>query len=248
VSSPASEWQQFFDSHAPHYAQNPFAQHTKAEVDFFLSLFALPRGCRILDMGCGVGRHSIELARRGFKVTGVDLSSGMLEQGRKAAAQENVEVDFIQADAAQWSSTEPFDAAISLCEGGMGLIERGADAESHDSAILSNIAQSLKPNAPFLLTALNGYSIIRQMQDEHVAAGAFDPVTMVADYQDQWNLPEGPRVVQVYERLFIAPEMVRMLKQAGFRVDHVFGGTAGQWAQRPLSLDEVEAMYVCRRG
>ncbi len=247
-ASTAQEWQAFFDSHAPHYALNPFAQHTEAEVDFFLSLFALARGSRILDMGCGIGRHSIELAKRGFKVTGVDLSPGMLAEGRRSAEQAGVEVDFVQADAQKWVAPEPFEAGICLCEGGMGLIEKGEDAEAHDGSILRNIAASLKPNAPFLLTALNGYSIIRQMKDEHVAAGRFDPATMYADYEDQWDLPEGPRIMQVHERLFIAPEMVRMLRAAGFVVDNVFGGTAGHWAQRPLSLDEVEAMYVCRRA
>jgi 2-polyprenyl-3-methyl-5-hydroxy-6-metoxy-1,4-benzoquinol methylase len=242
-----SEWQQFFDAHAPHYEQNPFAQHTQVEIDFFLSLFALAAGCRILDMGCGTGRHSIELARRGFKVTGVDLSSGMLERARSGASEAGVEAEFIQGDATKWVSETPYDAAICLCEGGFGLIEKGENAEAHDHSILKNIAHSLKPGAPFLLTALNGYSIIRQMKDEMVLEGRFDPATMYANYQDQWDLPEGPRIMTVRERLFIAPEIVRMLQEAGFAVDNVFGGTAGHWARRFLSLDEVEAMFVCRK-
>jgi hypothetical protein len=127
------------------------------------------------------------------------------------------------------------------------LIERGEDAVAHDAAIFRNIASSLKPNAPFVLTALNGYSVIRQMKDEHVADGRFDPETIITHYEDQWDLPEGLRVMNVYERLFIAPETVRLLQDAGFIVDNVFGGTAGYWAKRPLSLDEIEAMYVTRR-
>jgi hypothetical protein len=129
-----------------------------------------------------------------------------------------------------------------------GLIEQGVDAEKHDLSIFENINQHLKPNAPFLLTALNGYLPIRQMNDHHVREGRFDPATMVANYEDAFDLPEGQKVVQIYERLFIPPEVVRMLRQAGFRVDGVFGGTAGAWGQRPLSLDEMEAMYVCRKA
>ncbi|MEZ0324489.1 MAG: methyltransferase domain-containing protein [Fimbriimonas sp.] len=239
------EWQSFFDSHAAAYEENPFTKHTAAEVDFFLSLYPIVAGASILDVGCGTGRHSIELARRGFQVTGLDLSSGMLDQARKNAG--SLPIEWVQADATDFDLGSRFDAAICLCEGAVGLIEKGEDAERHDLAIFRNIAQSLKPNAPFLLTALNAYSTIRQMSDQHVIEGRFDPATMVSSYQDQWDLPDGARMMTIYERLFIAPEVVKMLTSGGFTVDNVYGGTAGYWSRRPLSLDEVEAMYVCRR-
>lgn len=247
-----NRWQEFFDTHAPYYDENPFTQHTNAEVDFFLSIFPLVAGSSILDMGCGTGRHALELAKRGYEVTGVDISEGMLEQARKKAEEANVSVRWIRADATQPLTLDEqpqlFDAAISLCEGGFGLIGQGDDPEAHDLAILNNVSSHLKPGAPFLLTALNGYQVIRQMKDEFVAAGRFDPATMVSNYEDQWDLPEGPRIVQVHERLFIPPEMVKLLAAAGLRCDRVFGGTAGNWGQRPLSLDEIEVMYVCRKS
>jgi SAM-dependent methyltransferase len=243
-----SAWQRFFDSQAETYEQNGFTQHTVAEVGFFLSLFPLSRGDSVLDVGCGTGRHSIELARRGFQVTGVDQSEGMLAVARRNAAAVGVQLEFVLADARAWSSLQPFDSAICLCEGGMGLIEAGESAEAHDSAILTNLAKSLKPGAPFLLTCLNGYSTIRQMKDEHIADGRFDPSTMYANYQDEWDLPSGTTLVTIRERLFIAPEVVAMLTRCGFRVENVYGGTAGYWARRFLSLDEVEAMFVCRRA
>jgi 2-polyprenyl-3-methyl-5-hydroxy-6-metoxy-1,4-benzoquinol methylase len=246
MSSPQN-WQAFFDSEAKTYEQNPFTKHTLAEVDFFSSLFALPAKARILDVGCGTGRHAIEFAKRGHQVTGVDLSAGMLEVARDNAQKAGVDVTWIHADARDFALDAPFDAAVCLCEGGVGLIEKGEDAEEHDLAIFRNIYGHLKPNAPFLLTAMNAYAIIRQMSDQQIHEGRFDPATMVASYEDQWDLPSGSKIMQIYERIFIAPEMVRMLRQAGFIVDNVFGGTAGHWARRPLSLDEVEAMYVCRR-
>jgi 2-polyprenyl-3-methyl-5-hydroxy-6-metoxy-1,4-benzoquinol methylase len=242
------EWQRFFDSHAEAYEENPFTKHTAAEVDFFLSMYPLIPGDTILDVGCGTGRHSIELAKRGFKVTGLDLSEGMLQVARKHAQEAGVEVEWIQADATDFKLEKKYDAALCLCEGAVGLIEKGEDAEQHDLAIFRNIAASLKPNAPFLMTALNAYSIIRQMSDEHVLEGRFNPATMIASYQDQWDLPDGTRMMTIYERLFIAPEVVKMLTASGFVVDNVYGGTAGYWARRPLSLDEVEAMYASRRA
>jgi 2-polyprenyl-3-methyl-5-hydroxy-6-metoxy-1,4-benzoquinol methylase len=242
------EWKAFFEGQAATYEENAFTQHTKPEVDFFLSLYALPTKCSILDIGCGTGRHSIELARRGYRVTGLDLSSAMLDIARANAQAAGVELTWIEADATDFKLDEKFDAAICLCEGGVGLIERGEDAEQHDFSIFRNIAACLKPGAPFLLTAMNGYAIIRQMKDELIAEGRFDPATMIASYDDVWDLPGGAVPMRVYERLFIPPEIVKMLQGAGFHVDNVLGGTAGHWAHRFVSLDEVEAMFVCRRS
>jgi 2-polyprenyl-3-methyl-5-hydroxy-6-metoxy-1,4-benzoquinol methylase len=247
MSDPATSWQSFFDQHAPHYMQNPFTGNTRFEVDFLLQLFELPAGSRILDMGCGTGRHAVELARRGMRVTGVDISAGMLAEARKEAQRAGVEVEWLQADATRFEAEILYDAVICLCEGGFGLVELNENPIVHDLAILRNLYGALRPNGKFVLTALNGYSIIRQMTDEHVAEGRFDPATMVAVYQDEWDLPEGKRLMTIKERLFTPPELVAMLTHVGFTVDHVWGGTAGEWGQRPVKLDEVEAMYVCRK-
>jgi len=242
-----SQWQTFFDQNAGRYDENPFTFHTEMEVGFLLALYPVPRGSSFLDIGCGTGRHAIELARRGFKVTGVDFSEGMLSIARAKAAREGVEVEFVHADATDFALDRLFDYGICLCEGGVGLVERGADAEDHDRKIFQNVAAHLKPNAPFVLTALNAYSAIRQMNDGLVQAGQFDPASMISFYQDQWDLPDGSQTVTIYERLFIPPEVTRMLRDSGFNVDNVYGGTAGSWGQRALSLDEVEAMYICRK-
>lgn len=77
----------FFDAHAPHYMNNAFTKNTIKEVDFVIEELKLPMGSTILDVGCGTGRHSIELAKRGYKVTGIDISAGMLAEARRAAKQ-----------------------------------------------------------------------------------------------------------------------------------------------------------------
>ncbi len=76
------EWEEFFDREGDYYLQEPFTKHTKKEIDFLLEEFKLPKGAKILDMGCGVGRHSIELAKRGYRVTGIDISQKMLEKAK----------------------------------------------------------------------------------------------------------------------------------------------------------------------
>ncbi len=243
-----TNWQRFFDAHAPRYKENKFTQNTLAEVDFFLSLFPLAKNSRILDVGCGIGRHSIELARRGFKVTGLDLSSGMLDVAKTDAIKAGVEVEWVHGDATSFRFKEPFDAALCVCEGAFGLIGAEDDPEEHDLKVLTSTAKALRPGGGFLLTALNGYGPIRRFKDENIASGAFDPATMIAEYEDEWELPEGKTTLVVRERLFIPPEVTRMMREAGFRVDAVYGGTAGNWGKRPLILDEIEAMYVGVKG
>lgn len=241
------DWKAFFDTHAPHYMENGFTKWTTTEVQFLLDLFQLPEGASILDLGCGTGRHAIELAKRGFRVTGVDLSSGMLDQARKTAEAAGVSVEWIEADATTFCSADHFDAVICLCEGGFGLVGANEDPVTHDLGILKTAFTSLRPGGSFLLTALNGYSIIRQMKDEHIQEGRFDPATMMAAYIDEMQLPEGPQHIYIRERLFIPPEVVSMMRHAGFVVEHVWGGTAGEWGKRPVKLDEIEAMYVARK-
>ncbi len=247
TAGPNRSWQQFFDEHAPRYMENPFTGNTRAEIEFILDLFKLPAGSSILDVGCGTGRHSIGLAKHGLKMTGLDQSEGMLAEGRKAAALSGVEVQWIQANAAAWRSELLFDAILCLCEGGFGLSEIDENPVAHDLAILRNIAAAVRPNGYFLMTCLNGYAIIRQMTDEVVERKQFDPATMVAYYQDEWDLPEGKRLMTIRERQFIPPEVVAMLSHVGFEVLNVWGGTAGEWRKEPVKLDEVEAMYFCRR-
>ncbi len=245
MSSPSVNWRVFFDSQAETYEENPFAQHTEAEVEFFLRLFPLPKGASVLDVGCGTGRHARALASRGYEVVGVDISPKMIDVARHLGQESGA--TFVVGDARSFDLGRTFEAAICLCEGGVGLLDSGEVAEVHDGSILASIARHLVPNAPFLMTMLNGYAPLRKLTMEHVMAGGFDPATMRSRYDDVWDLPSGETPMRIEERLFIAPEVAALLDRAGFRTERVLGGTAGHWGMRPLDLDEIEAMYVCRR-
>lgn len=242
-----STWQRFFDGHAAFYDQNDFTKNTRFEVDFLIDNLKLTPGMTLLDVGCGTGRHAVEFARRGYPVTGIDFSAGMLAKAHEAAERAGVKVKLIHVDAAQFTCENKFDAVVCLCEGGLGLADPSEDPIAHDLQILRRTFEALESGAPFAMTAMNGYATIRRFTDEHVALGAFDPATMISMYEDEWDLPEGKRTIQIRERLFIPPEMVSMLRHVGFEVSAVWGGTAGEWARRPVKLDEIEAMYICQK-
>ncbi len=101
-----STWEEFFDAHAQVYEDNVFTKNTNSSIP---------------DVGCGTGRHSIELAKRGYVVTGLNLSSEILSRAIDAARSAGVNVNWVRSDAAQFSLPGQYDGAICLCEGPFGL-------------------------------------------------------------------------------------------------------------------------------
>lgn len=238
-------WEKFFDAHAPIYEDNVFTKNTVHEVDFLLDELRLPPGGSVLDVGCGTGRHSIELAKRGYAVTGIDLSSKMLARAADAAKAANVNVDWIHADATRFTLPGKYDCAICLCEGAFGLLSQSDDPIDQPLSILCNISRSLKPQAKAVLTVLNGTAMFRKYQNKDVAEGRFDPLTMVA--LSEHPPREGLPAVAVRERAFVPTELVLLFRLAGMSVLNIWGGTAGNWGRRTLDLDEIEIMIVARK-
>jgi hypothetical protein len=140
-----------------------------------------------------------------------------------------------------------FDAAICLCEGAICLLNPGDDPNTHDLAILRNVSAALSSGAPFIMTTLNAYRDIRSATQADVESGAFDPVTMVHTVSEEMDIPGGAVTFHFRERKFIVPELARLLNEAGFDVEHVWGGTAGNWGRRSIDLDEIEIMIVARK-
>jgi ubiquinone/menaquinone biosynthesis C-methylase UbiE len=245
--SKKNEWEEFFDGHAPEYMNNEFTKNTLAEVDFIIEELSLAEGCRILDVGCGTGRHSIELARRGYRMTGIDLSSGMLAEARKNAAKAGVEVEWIKSNAARFELKKLFDAALCLCEGAFGLLGSADDPVEHQLSILRNINRALKPKAKTIFTVLNGMRLIRKCNQKDVEEGKFDPRMMVETSPMEYDSAEGRKNLTVKERGFVPTELVLMFRQTGFEVENIWGGTAGNWGRRKIDLDEMEIMIVAQK-
>jgi SAM-dependent methyltransferase len=238
-------WEAFFDAHAPVYEDNVFTKNTIVEVDFLLEELSLQAGGAILDVGCGTGRHAIELAKRGYAVTGLDLSAGMLARAADAAGIAGVNVDWIHADATRFSFPGRYDAAVCLCEGAFGLLGQSDDPIDQPLSILSNISRSLKPQAKAVFTVLNGAAMLRRHQNTDVAEGRFDPLAMVES--SACPPREGLPPVAVRERAFVPTELLLLSRIAGMSVLNVWGGTAGNWGRRLLDLDEIEIMIVTRK-
>jgi 2-polyprenyl-3-methyl-5-hydroxy-6-metoxy-1,4-benzoquinol methylase len=242
-----NEWETFFDGYATNYMTETFTRNTVKEIDFTIEELKLVPGSSVLDIGCGTGRHSMELARRGYVVTGVDISSGMLAEAERAAKEAGVKVGWVHQDATKFKSRRKFDAAICLCEGAFSLLGSADHPIEHDLAILRNINGALKPGARLILTAPNGFEKIRKYTQEDVDRGKFDPMMMVETVTMKWITPRGKKSVVTRERGYVPTELLMLFDEAGFKVEHLWGGTAGNWGRRNVELDEVEIMVVAQK-
>jgi cyclopropane fatty-acyl-phospholipid synthase-like methyltransferase len=242
-----NEWITFFDRHASKYMEEVFTQNTAFEVKFILAELALPPGSSILDMGCGVGRHAIEFAKNGYGAIGVDISSGMLNEASRRAAQAGVEVEWVQADASRFRLMEEMDAAVCLCEGAFGLLGSADDPFSHDLAILKGIHASIKPGSKFILTALNGMAKIRKATQDDVDQGVFDPTAQLEMFSLEVETEGVKESIVLRERGFVPSELRLMLEISGFIVENIYGGTAGAWNREPVKLDEIEIMAISHK-
>lgn len=240
-------WQQFFDRFADRYDLEEFTHHTETEVRFIVEHLRPPDRGRILDLGCGTGRHSVALAQLGYEVTGVDLSPGMLALARRRADAAAVQVAWAVADATAFEPTTSYDAVICLCEGAMGLLSGTDDALGHDQAILNTVTRALRPGGRFLLNVLNACRQIRAFSDADVAAGRFNVLDLTELSAVTELLPDFRPEPPPRERGYTPPELRRMLLAAGLDVLGIYGGTAGDWGLRPPKLDEMELMALAER-
>jgi cyclopropane fatty-acyl-phospholipid synthase-like methyltransferase len=225
---PKTKWEEFFDGHAPKYDENCFTKNTVAEVEFLIETLGLDPGSTVLDVRCGTGRHAIELARRGYRVTGLDLSAGMLEQARKRAQAAGVQVLWRHENATAFAVEEPFDGVICLCEGAFGLLGGGDDAIGQPLAILRRVAAALRPSAKCLFTVLNGFAMARRRTNADVEHKIFDPVSLteVSGCLPRVDAGDSP----LRERGFVPTELILLFQRASLEVLGIWGGTAGSRA------------------
>jgi SAM-dependent methyltransferase len=239
-------WEKFFDAHAPIYNDNIFTKNTLKEVDFLEDVLSLKPKDKILDIGCGTGRHSTELAKRGYNLTGIDISAGMLEIAQQSALEAGVNIRFVKSDARSFSLDDTFDAAICLCEGSFGLLGSADDSIESALSILKNVASSLKPGGTLIMTALNALNMIRKYNFSDYEAGHFDFINLVesSSYPPQ----EGMEPLPLREKGFVPTELELLCRLSGLNVINIWGGTAGNWGKRHPDPDEMELMLHAKRS
>ncbi|MCU0612286.1 MAG: class I SAM-dependent methyltransferase, partial [Candidatus Eisenbacteria bacterium] len=213
-------YEELFTNYARTYDREPYTQGTNGEVDFIEGEIGGNRACRILDIGCGTGRHTIELARRGYDVTGIDLSPTQLARAREKAREAGVRVRFRKADARRLRFHDEFDVVIMLCEGAFPLME--TDDENY--AILAHAAAALRSPGAFILTTLNAlfplFHSVKDFINEQGASGRslenrFDLLTFRDHSTFEVTDDDGVRkTLTCNERYYAPSEMTWLLRRA----------------------------------
>jgi len=245
-------YEALFSNYAQKYENEPFTKGTLSEVDFLESEMKQIKSARILDIGCGTGRHSIELARRNFNVTGIDLSQNMLDKAMESAKKANVQVDFIKADARDFRFDKSFDIVIMLCEGGFSLME----TDEMNFEILKNASKVLAPNGKFIFTCLNAlyhiFHSVKELVDEGTSGvyeGKFD-IMKFRDFSSYIIQDDDGKEMHLEcnERYYVPSEIVFMLKQLGFTKVEIFGAEIGKYDRSvPLQTNHFEMLVIAER-
>jgi len=145
-------YEELYENYAHKYDSECFVQGTIGECDFIEQEISRDKSLKILDIGCGTGRHTIELTKRGYNVTGIDLSDSLLGRAKAKAKEQNLDIDFQKQDARNLPFADEFDLAIMLCEAGFSLME----TDEMNFEILKNATKTLKDNGKLIFTTLNG--------------------------------------------------------------------------------------------
>jgi SAM-dependent methyltransferase len=223
----------------PAYLRNAFTKGTEPEIGFLADALRLTAGMRVLDVGCGPGRHSLALARRGIEAHGVDLSDEFVSLARSSATTEAVPATFEVGDVRDLRCDREFDAAICLCQGGFGLL--GGD---DDAAIIERIGRAVRPGGGVALTAFSSYFAVRWLEEnEH-----FDPRTGVLHEIAQLRNEAGEeQPFDLWTTCFTARELALLATAAGLQVDGIHGVKPGQYSRAEPTLEHPELLLLAQR-
>ena len=249
-------YESLFENYAEKYEKECFTQGTFGEVDFIEQELNFNKSLKIIDVGCGIGRHSIELSKRGYKITGVDLSESQLKKAKENAEKENLKIDFIKCDARNLPFNSEFDVAIMLCEGGFPLME----TDEMNFEILKNVTKSLKDNCKFIFTTLNGLFPLYHSVDEFCnnnsqdgnatyRSSTFDLMTFrdfntIETEDDLGNI----RKLECNERYYVPCEITWLLKSLGFKKIDIFGAKLGSYSRNDkLTTEDFEMLVIAEK-
>lgn len=228
------------------YEETLESENTPAQVDMLERELRLTEPMRILDLGCGHGRHANELAARGHAVVGIDLSRGFLAVAAAEAERRRLPVQYIHGDYRALPFQEEFDRAVCLFDA-FGFFN-----DEDNALALHAVARSLKPSGMFCLDVRNRDWMVRNIlpttvlemgDDLMIDRHTFDTAT--GRLVDRRIVVRGGAVKHVpfSIRLYTFSEIAMLLGAAGLKVCAAYG----DWNSAPLSGQRNRMVIISQK-
>lgn len=217
---------------------------TVQEVDHIVDALGLKAGERVLDVGCGTGRHAHELAARGVVVHGIDISRRFVDLAgddrnpgrRDRRASTDGSATFERMDARSMTFEHEFDAVICLCQGAFGMMT----ADGEDGAVVAGMARALRPGGRLTLSVLNAYFAVKY----HDTA-EFDAATGVSHEVTEIRSETGsPLSVDLWTGCYTPRELRLLLGGHGFVVDSISSVEPGAYGASPATIESPEFLVI----
>lgn len=241
-----TEWYEtLFDERYLEFYEGLFAPATaEADADFVDRALALERGGRILDLGCGFGRHAVPLAARGYRLTGVDLSQTLLEHAARLAGDRGVELELIRRDMRDLEGLGPFEACVSL------YTVLGYFDDRDNESVVRGVHDVLVPGGRFLLDLTNPLAMMKAWpttswretrKNITRETSSYDPMTARLKAERTIFHSDGRRehLPASFVRMYAPHEVSGILQKAGFAVEGVHGALSDRPFRWKRSLRQV---------
>jgi len=249
-------YENLFENYAKKYDKEIFTQGTIGECDFIEQELGYNKSLKILDVGCGTGRHSIELSKREYHVTGIDLSESQLQRAREKARVSGLTIDFQKQDAREFHLDTCYDVAIMLCEAGFPLME----TDEMNYEILRNVSRVLKKQSKFIFTTLNGlFPLYHSVEKFCASVGAEGNATYHSNTFDlmtfrDHNITEieddngNKKTIKSNERYYVPSEITWLLKSLGYKKIDIFGAKLGVFSRNDeLTTEDFEMLVIAEK-
>ncbi len=229
--TPWHERDDFWKTIGPLIFTSKIIEAAPQDIEHAITMMKLEPGARICDLCCGIGRHSVELAKRGFQVTSVDRTIHYLERAKAKAKAERLDIEFVHQDARNFRRPVAFDAVINLYTSFGYFKDPGENI-----AVLENINASLKPGGK-LLMELMGKEVLARIFQERDWRQEDDTILLEERkvgknwefIEARWILFKGGQKHEqtFFTKLYSAVELIEMFSRCGFKAMETFGGLDG---------------------